>query len=498
MIIKGQGPLGDNAIRCVYMVEGATLEGVTLTNGFTRMAGDMDTERSGGGLYAPTSSGTIISNCVLAGNFARQDGGGAFRGTLYGCVVADNTADSDDGGGVAHCTLYDCIVRDNSAPDEGGGIYISTATRCEIFRNECPQGGGIFYSDVTACNIYSNTGSWGGGARTSTLRDCLLYGNTALSGGGAMASNLIQCTVVSNSATGGGGAQTSSLRDCLVYGNTATTGGGAHNSWLGNCTVVSNSATGNGGGVYNADAWNCIVWGNSAADGDNWYVPFGSPDISHSCTTPMPEGDGNITNNPAFVDAPNGDYRISVSSPCFNAGSNGVVTTSVDLDGNPRIAGPLVDMGAYEEPATTRYVDDDSTDPQSPYTNAAHAATNIQAAIDVSVANDLILVSAGMYDSGTRIVDGSMKNRVVIDRPITVRGVDGRDVTIIKGVGPWGDSAVRCVWLGADAVSKGSRSPTGTLERRVLKLAEQSGGGVYCAASSSIVSNCVIVGLCGL
>ena len=291
-----------------------------------------------------------------------------------------------------------------------------------------------------------------------------------------MASTLIQCTVVSNSATGGGGAQTSSLRDCLVYGNTATTGGGAHNSWLGNCTVVSNSATGNGGGVYNADAWNCIVWGNSAADGDNWYVPFGSPDISHSCTTPLPEGDGNITNDPAFVDAPNGDYRISVSSPCFNAGSNEVVTTSVDLDGNPRIAGPLVDMGAYEEPATTRYVDDDSTDPQSPYTNHAHAATNIQDAIDVSEANDLILVSAGLYDSGSTIIDGSMKNRVVVDKAITVRGVDGRDVTIIEGVGPWGDSAVRCVYLGADAVLEGFTLTNGHTERRVLKWQSRAAG----------------------
>ena len=61
---------------------------------------------------------------------------------------------------------------------------------------------------------------------------------------------------------------------------------------------------------------------------------------------------------------------------------------------------------AYDPPTTpsTRYVDDDSTDPLSPYTNAAHAAVTIQDAVDVSVSNDLILVAEGIYDTGGRAV----------------------------------------------------------------------------------------------
>jgi hypothetical protein len=59
-------------------------------------------------------------------------------------------------------------------------------------------------------------------------------------------------------------------------------------------------------------------------------------------------GTGNFTNYPQFLNFSGSDFRLTSNSPCINAGRNASVSTSTDLDGNSRIAGGTVDLGAYE------------------------------------------------------------------------------------------------------------------------------------------------------
>lgn len=357
-VIKGQwdSPAttnGPGAVRGVYMVNGSSLIGFTVTNGACITNGGADLhDYNGGGVCSTNTGGGLVSNCLIIGN---------------------NTADY--GGGVAYAVARNCTIEGNTAI-RGGGIAGRTT----------------FYAKAYDCtitrNVVTNTGGGGGGAWYTTISNCTISFNSALSGGGTgggvygggvvgAVNSCWNSIIIGNSAReGNGGGYRMWFYNCLVVSNAVTvlgTGGGlagftTADSLAINCTIVSNRvhgySTGNGGGgIANLTATNCIILGNwdsygGAASRTNNY--FNST-LTYCCTTATNgpagvgqglSGAGNITSDvasAAFADFAVGNYRLTPDSPCINKGANqGWMTGAYDMDGHRRIIEGTVDIGAYE------------------------------------------------------------------------------------------------------------------------------------------------------
>jgi hypothetical protein len=209
---------------------------------------------------------------------------------------------------------------------------------------------------VVGCAAYSR----GGGiyAYSSVVDRCTVRGNWAVDDGGltcARGSVANRCIIRSNTASYAAGVgcwSDCTVLNSLIAGNMATQGmygggevGGISGGSAWNCTIVGNSAEGEAGGASYCTLWNSIVCGNTApVDTNSRNCTF-----IYSCTTPLPAGEGNITNAPLFIAVAHGDYHLALGSPCIDVGTNlPWMATAVDLDGLPRIHDGVVDMGCYE------------------------------------------------------------------------------------------------------------------------------------------------------
>jgi hypothetical protein len=287
---------GGQSVRCVYLTNGASLSGFTLTNGRAH---------SGGGLWCE-STNALVYNCVVSGNSALAD--------AHDWVLGAS-----------------CCGRD-IPPAFAGGAYGGTLNKCTLNDNRAENYDTSWCCDGSTCSITSFLGGSchypgsGGGAGNATLNNCILTGNLAGYGGGADSCTLNNCTLTSNTA------YAYSLNEPCVG-------------------IID---VGSGGGACNSILNNCIVYFNTAPEGAN----CASCTLNYSCTTPMPtNGVGNIVYAPLFVDTSGwGNLRLQSNSPCINAGNNALAPSGPDLDGNSRIKGGTVDIGAYEFQSPTSVI----------------------------------------------------------------------------------------------------------------------------------------------
>ena len=297
-IIDGSQPVNPDKASVVIFENGETrnaiIKGFTLTGGTgTKTA----STHNGGGIFCSGASPTVSHN-ILTGNSASKSGG-AILGRLgsnllvYKNVIINNNADF---GGAIYTyepvEFYNNIVCDNSAR-LGGGVYFSGE------------------SQVINNLIYNNQASVNGGG---------LYLH------GANLSNISNNTIVGNSSiTKGANLDIQFTDNIRVTNNIIAFGKGSYGVYgYSNSLFIF---------MYN-DVWN--------NEGGN-YVGMSDP-------TGI---DGNISVDPVFVAPDVNDYHLQAVSPCINTGDPGDPTFWVeprdpDIDGQPRIIGGRIDIGADE------------------------------------------------------------------------------------------------------------------------------------------------------
>jgi hypothetical protein len=342
----------------------AILDGFTISGGNANLDDALNSQY-GGGILNAKSSPSII-NCKFFNNSALGLGGAILNVeaptvNIVNCVFAGNKASEGQGGAVCNVLSSVSITSSNFDLNQsllGGAIYNNTVasfaiSNCRFSQNKATQGAAIFNTSsvgsITGSNFLTNEADNAGGAiynYSGSSLDMLkssFSGNKAQAGGAitndASKMSLINSVLLDNISTVSGGA--------IINASTGEIN-------LSNCSFMNNSTAPFGGssianiGHSNITATNCILWGSEkfqVLQDQTAPVTITYSDVKYLSLYP---GSGNIFLDPLFVDASNGDLHLAPSSPAINTGINSANNELTDFDGNPRVSGVKIDMGAYE------------------------------------------------------------------------------------------------------------------------------------------------------
>jgi PKD domain len=504
---------GPGAVRCVWLTNNATLSGFTLRGGATRSINASGNQSmNGGGAWAASTNATT-ANCLITGNFAFNRGGGAYQVALKNCLLSGNhavgsgtpgagVAFAGSGGGAANCNLKNCYISSNYADQSNGG-----------------------------------------GTDNCNLRNCALIKNSSfLNGGGANLGLLINCTVSGNISSGyssgyGGAVYGATLTNCVVWGNIQRTSYPYTNYASANCvlsycdTDPLPSGAGNididpqllGDGVHLTAASPCIGAGPNSVvigtdiDGQPWNNP---PSIGCDEWQPAPvigmqpsylvgfPAHGLTFNLVVAGQLPFNYYWSKDGTPVqddsnhSNSGAANLVVNNFGPDDASNYQVVVSNAFGVVTSAVAQVVihavDVVGVNPVPPFSTWATAATNIQDAINIAAAGDIVLVTNGVYATGGKVEAGDLTNRVAVDKPITVTSVNGYAATVIQGA--WdptttnGPLAVRCAWLADGATLNGFTLQHGATRpfSGFVGAPAESGGGAWCSSTNGVLSNCML------
>ena len=332
---------------------------------------DNSANDSGGGIHCWQSS-PILDNVTITGNFANSEGGGInctdnSNPTLENVTISDNSSNGGSGG--IHCwqsspSLENVVISNNSAISNGGGIH-------------CCDNSNPSLDDVTISN---NTADENGGGincwqSSPSLENVTISGNNSVYGSGIYLAdsspNLKNVIINGNTANQGGGGifcdrSSPSLEKVIISENSANYAGGINcrdnsSPILINVTISNNTAPADGGGINCSNSsspilMNCILWNNSPQEVYFYFIDNhnnsitisysdiqgGEEEIATNNNGTVYWQEGNINENPLFVNQENGDFHLQPGSPCIDTGNPDPQYNDPD--------GTRNDMGAYGGP----------------------------------------------------------------------------------------------------------------------------------------------------
>ena len=214
-------------------------------------------------------------------------------------------------------------------------------------------------------------------------------------GGNDFEGNIVihNCIICRNRSEGNGGGicckrQWMNISNSLIVCNTSEGDGAGiymHSGIISCSTIAANKSSEDVGGLYGYNVsegyvFNCIIWDNIGSGPEVTLSQTNCSDLKccciqdqDPCDVNVPFGLSNIDDYPEFVREPNdggdgfgddpatpavdesvnddpGDLHLQKNSPCINAGSPSYFWPSdiTDMDGQPRVIGARVDMGADE------------------------------------------------------------------------------------------------------------------------------------------------------
>jgi len=364
-----------------------------------------------GSLFYTTQDTSYISQTIIDGN---QDGsvvtfesGEDSTSVLTGFTITNGLAES--GGGI-HCDhsspiLENLTISDNSVEDYiGGGIYCTGSSpildHVTITNNSAGcfgVGGGFCCTDSSSPSlentIISNNLAGGGGGincndSSLNLKNVIIIENPVSFDGGGISCNssilYLENVMIIDHPYGSGidcSSSNLSLENVIIAGNSAYQFGGGIVSYRSSLNLVNVTLTANsaevGGGIYCSSnsspiLVNCIFWNNSpqevefASDWDSNTITVAYSDIAGGEEGLVTNNNGtvdwlecNIDADPLFEDALMGDFHLTESSPCIDAGIGyfeyeGEILVDLSED---EYFGVAPDMGAFESPFTSIVTD---------------------------------------------------------------------------------------------------------------------------------------------